>query len=267
MIPPTSIDGTDITGATIDGTDVQEITVDGDVVFSASQIPNSVIHEYLFDEGVGQTVNDSVGNQDISTNFANWVSDPDYEGGFALQADGVNDFGQSGTMGSFGADMNTDFAVELVLSTTSNGRILGVVNSADETVLALNTFTTFDGANDKLTCVTRSSNDNSDFNSIDSTIDVTTGNLLHIIWNKVTNDPNNWEIQINGNDRTGVVIRANFKANETTNFDNPMGYFGLSNAVNSVISLIQGEIAVVRWYDDSLSSSELNSLWQQQPFS
>jgi len=34
MIPPTSIDGTDITGATIDGTDVQEITVDGDVVFS-----------------------------------------------------------------------------------------------------------------------------------------------------------------------------------------------------------------------------------------
>jgi len=35
MSPPTSIDGTDITGATIDGTDVQEITVDGDVVFSA----------------------------------------------------------------------------------------------------------------------------------------------------------------------------------------------------------------------------------------
>ena len=35
MIPPTSIDGTDITGATIDGTDVQEITVDGDVVFSS----------------------------------------------------------------------------------------------------------------------------------------------------------------------------------------------------------------------------------------
>jgi len=41
MIPPTSIDGTDITGATIDGTDVQEITVDGDTVFSA--IPDSVV--------------------------------------------------------------------------------------------------------------------------------------------------------------------------------------------------------------------------------
>jgi len=36
---PTSIDGTDITGATIDGQDVQEITVDGDVVFSAQELP------------------------------------------------------------------------------------------------------------------------------------------------------------------------------------------------------------------------------------
>jgi len=35
MIPPTSIDGTDITGATIDGTDVQEITLDGQTVFTA----------------------------------------------------------------------------------------------------------------------------------------------------------------------------------------------------------------------------------------
>jgi len=34
-MPPTSIDGTDITGATIDGTDVTEITVDGQTVFSA----------------------------------------------------------------------------------------------------------------------------------------------------------------------------------------------------------------------------------------
>jgi len=41
MIPPTSIDGTDITGATIDGTDVTEITVDGDVVFSAGPAPGT----------------------------------------------------------------------------------------------------------------------------------------------------------------------------------------------------------------------------------
>ena len=50
MIPPTSIDGTDITGATIDGTDVTEITVDGDVVFSA--IPNIIdnFNEALYED-------------------------------------------------------------------------------------------------------------------------------------------------------------------------------------------------------------------------
>jgi len=36
---PTSIDGTDITGATIDGQDVQEITVDGQTVFTAQTLP------------------------------------------------------------------------------------------------------------------------------------------------------------------------------------------------------------------------------------
>ena len=41
MIPPTSIDGTDITGATIDNQEVQEITVDGDVVFSAGPEPGT----------------------------------------------------------------------------------------------------------------------------------------------------------------------------------------------------------------------------------
>jgi WD40 repeat protein len=52
MIPPTSIDGTDITGATIDGTDVTEITVDGDVVFSAGPAVPDGTHYYLVDESI-----------------------------------------------------------------------------------------------------------------------------------------------------------------------------------------------------------------------
>jgi len=49
---PTSIDGTDITGATIDGIDVQEITVDGQTVFSAESLPvaySNLIAWYPFD--------------------------------------------------------------------------------------------------------------------------------------------------------------------------------------------------------------------------
>jgi len=47
MMPPTSIDGTDITGATIDGTDVTEITVDGQTVFTALSLPQADLdHDY-----------------------------------------------------------------------------------------------------------------------------------------------------------------------------------------------------------------------------
>jgi len=48
MMPPTSIDGTDITGATIDGTDVQEITVDGDTVFTAQTLPHKLSNLVLW---------------------------------------------------------------------------------------------------------------------------------------------------------------------------------------------------------------------------
>ena len=76
MIPPTSIDGTDITGATIDGTDVQEITVDGDVVFSAAPpIPTSTFLQYdasaltgLSNNDVVNTLTDNVGSNDASAN-------------------------------------------------------------------------------------------------------------------------------------------------------------------------------------------------------
>jgi len=69
MMPPTSIDGTDITGATIDGTDVTEITVDGDTVFTAG-LPDSA--DILVDYDVSATsstnsIPDTTGNQPDAT--------------------------------------------------------------------------------------------------------------------------------------------------------------------------------------------------------
>jgi len=74
-MPPTSIDGTDITGATIDGQDVQEITVDGQTVFTAATpLPTAgLLHRYdaseLTGETDGQNVNtlpDLQGSNDLS---------------------------------------------------------------------------------------------------------------------------------------------------------------------------------------------------------
>jgi len=95
MIPPTSIDGTDITGATIDGTDVQEITVDGDVVFSANQTPQAgLLHQWDFSAASTTTsfVEDLAGSVDLNsgngfTNLSNTIN--------GLQVglfDGVDDY-------------------------------------------------------------------------------------------------------------------------------------------------------------------------------
>jgi len=89
---PTSIDGTDITGATIDGTDVQEITVDGQTVFSAVTIPDSIINRWPFDEGSGSTVNDSEGSDNGTINGATWVTGNGGNGDAYLDFDGGGEY-------------------------------------------------------------------------------------------------------------------------------------------------------------------------------
>jgi len=72
--PPTSIDGTDITGATIDGTEVKEITVDGDTVFTAGlEIPQTgLLHDWDLRNVSGSdgdpigTVTDQQGSDDLT---------------------------------------------------------------------------------------------------------------------------------------------------------------------------------------------------------
>jgi len=77
MMPPTSIDGTDITGATIDGTDVQEITVDGQTVFTAE---SPVIDDF------------ESGNLNAYTNTSNFsvTSNTVIQGSFSLELNNPN---------------------------------------------------------------------------------------------------------------------------------------------------------------------------------
>jgi len=90
---PTSIDGTDITGASIDGTDVTEITVDGDTVFEAVTIPNSVVTQYRFEDNTNTSVAvDSVGTNDANINGPTYTSDA-AKGSFAVEDPGIDNSG------------------------------------------------------------------------------------------------------------------------------------------------------------------------------
>jgi hypothetical protein len=77
MIPPTSIDGTDITGATIDGTDVTEITVDGQTVFTARGLPlTNLVHQYDASLSTNETddIPDQIGSDDLTGSGSGFVS-------------------------------------------------------------------------------------------------------------------------------------------------------------------------------------------------
>jgi len=123
MIPPTSIDGTDITGATIDGTDVQEITVDGDTVFSAQTLPvaySNLIAWYPFD-----SVNYGGSNaDDVTAIIGGSGDDTAYDGtvnGATYQSSGgVTDINAGANSGAFdfdGSNDHIDFGSGLVLPT------------------------------------------------------------------------------------------------------------------------------------------------------
>jgi len=135
MIPPTSIDGTDITGATIDGTDVQEITVDGQTVFTAvPPPPQFAIHQWKMDEGTGTTVADSIGSLDATLqNGAGWQSDSNAVGGTTTDYDGSNDIAEVIGSSSF---YEPNFAIGVTAEFDDNNRSPIVnkgVTSASET--------------------------------------------------------------------------------------------------------------------------------------
>jgi len=110
---PTSIDGTDITGATIDGTDVQEITVDGQIVFSAgpSNLPvaySNLVAWYPFDSATygGSNADDVtaiIGGSGDDTAYDGTVSGATYQ-----SSGGVTDINAGANSGAFDFDGSND---------------------------------------------------------------------------------------------------------------------------------------------------------------
>jgi len=113
MIPPTSIDGTDITGATIDGTDVQEITVDGQTVFSAETLPvaySNLEAWYPFDsaEYGGGNADDVTATFNPSQSGDSTAHDGTVVGATFQATDGVTDINAGANSGAFEFDGNND---------------------------------------------------------------------------------------------------------------------------------------------------------------
>jgi len=120
---PTSIDGTDITGATIDGTDVQEITVDGDTVFTssiASEADSKLFRRWRVEQS-GSTLVESVTGDDGTLNGNVSKTSGNFVQGFGLDSPGgSSDFVELSKLGgNFGDFLLSPHAVAFTFKTTS----------------------------------------------------------------------------------------------------------------------------------------------------
>jgi len=112
-MPPTSIDGTDITGATIDGTDVTEITVDGQTVFTAQTLPvaySNLVAWYPFDSATygGSNADDVtaiIGGSGDDTAYDGTVNGASYQ-----SSGGVTDINAGANSGAFDFGTNDNIA-------------------------------------------------------------------------------------------------------------------------------------------------------------
>jgi len=112
--PPTSIDGTDITGATIDGQEVQEITVDGDTVFTAEQLPvsySNLVAWYPFDSSFygGSNANDATALFNPAESGDSTAYDGSVSGATHQPSAGATDINAGANSGAFDFDGNDDF--------------------------------------------------------------------------------------------------------------------------------------------------------------
>jgi len=137
MMPPTSIDGTDITGATIDGTDVQEITVDGQTVFTAATRPvaySNLVAWYPFDSATygGSNADDVTALFNPAQSGDSTAYDGTVSGATYQPSGGGTDINAGANAGAFDFEKSGNDRIETTFGENlTNYTLMGWVNVDD----------------------------------------------------------------------------------------------------------------------------------------
>jgi len=259
MIPPTSIDGTDITGATIDGTDVTEITVDGQTVFSAapSNLPvafSDLIAWYPFDSATyggleADDVTAIIGGSGDDTAYDGTV-----DGAIYRSSGGVTDINAGANSGAYEFQQNFNSspndAIDLPSQYLTTGTVSVWVNvdvfDNDNLFLIGTNSDNFFGIS-KLDDFIVRDRDNHDTTSFAAASSMTTNTWHHLVWSVDGSTIRCW---IDNN-------RTNASGPEGLRFDE-IGYPYFSG--NNRYSL-DGKADDLRVYDKVLSDSEVTQIY------
>lgn len=233
-----------------------------DYVSIGTVIPDSVRNQYIYDDFSPSNWPDSVGSSDISTITGPVAASSAFSGEGGVSGDGTDGYAQSDTMGSFGSNRGSDFAISVPFNTSdTGGMILAVAESLGDT-LELGVGISWHGAGSgELGFRLRDSAGNalaektsgSSFND---------GSDHHLIINKVGNAAGGVEFYVD--DMDTAVSSTNetddgFGNASVDNLPYPMTYFARSNdgTIGQYLDITLGD---VRWFSNSLTATERNNV-------
>jgi len=244
-----------------DGSEIAEVrTGAGDVVFSAipdSESNQKLIHRWYL-SAQSDPFNDQIGSIPLSQGVGEKMPTRvtgDYVDDAAREGDGTDEALTTGsTMGSFGSDMDRDFAIAFTIdnftSSSSDETAMGVVNDSDMR-FAVNTNASGDG-DVELEMV---DSDASTFRGQSSSGLIDDGNKHRVVVNKIAN--NDFEVWVDQSEKS-VSIGNNQGFSNTKDFDSDLYVFARndSGSRDRYFSAVLDDICM---FDNSLTQSEIQS--------
>ena len=233
-------------------------TVDGQVI---RDIPDSAIHQLKLDED-SSTFADSIGSEDATNQGTSRVTG-DYLGGAARSGDGSDQYIEWTSLGDFGSNMDSDFAVLFTVETTDDEAVLfGTRNDNNNTRFNVSVGR-FDSGSGQLEVMIQDEGT--------ETLTVYTNNIFNdgdryrVCVNKTANSASGIEIWVNASEESVNTGRdENFAS--PINYQYPMALFA-ENIEGSVGDHMNANLDNIIVTDDSITDSDIGNDYNAQPWS
>jgi len=272
MAPINLPDGTEVSEVILpDGATASEVLApDGSTVFDA--IPDTQIHYHNPDNFTTSNWPDEVGDSDIATiSGLSFDSSAFGDNGGVVAEASNDDYGLSDTMGNFGQNRDTDWAVSIPFNTTDTS---GMFISHDESGTAARTLeigigVSFHGASSGEIGVRLRDSDGNELAENSDGSAFNDGNDHHLIINKVGNSAGGIELYVDDMaNETGHATETDsgFGNASVQNFDGAVGYFAFSQSGSIQGIHLSATMGRIRWFSDSLTQSDRESVHDDLPW-
>jgi hypothetical protein len=221
-----------------------------------SEADSKLLHRWHLSEDSAPFV-DQIGGADSTNVVGTTQVTGDWIDGAARDADGTDDYIETTNLGSFGSNMDTDFALAFSIQTTDNSLASfgGTINGVNATFMFASIGSISDANAGELAFSLNDSNDNEERVYVDGTR-YDDGNPYRVVINKTSNSASDIEFWTNQSQQTTSVDRSE-GFSSPTDFTAPFLLFARSfGGADTCADTILDDFCI---FGDSLTQTEIQS--------